>query len=257
MSTEHVPLSVEDGLGILRLARVEKRNALNESMVKALLLRCLEVDARDDIDVLILTGTGDSFCSGGDIDDWSARDATAFGRRWVRDGHSAFDQLARLRQPVIVALNGHALGGGLELAACGDYRIAEDHIKIGQPEAGLGIIAGWSGTQRATRRFGAQAVRRMALFGEIFDAATAHSLGIVDKVTASGNSLQAARALAQTLLARSRTATELTKMLLNAAEGEETERVLESLAGRVAAEGNELREGISAFREKRSPQFKA
>ena len=72
--------------------------------------------------------------------------------------------------PLIAVLNGHALGGGLELAACADLRIAEAHVKIGQPEPGLGIIPGWSGTQRDARRFGAGLVRRMALFGDVYAA---------------------------------------------------------------------------------------
>lgn len=249
-------LEVTDGVGLLRIDREEKRNALDASMVDALGNLCREIERRDDIDVVILTGKGKSFCAGGDISAWSNDTPTAFGRHWVRDGHEAFDRLARLRQPVIAVLNGHALGGGLELAACADYRIAETHVKIGQPEAGLGIIAGWSGTQRAVRRFGAQVVRRMALFGEIFSADEARGLGIVDDLAETGKGLERARELAQSLLSRGPRATELTKMLINAAEGEERERVLESLAGRIAAADDELREGVAAFFEKRAPNFK-
>lgn len=248
-------LEVEGGVGILRIEREEKRNALDAAMVDALGDLCRRIERRDDIAVLILTGRGGSFCAGGDIAAWSGESATDFGRHWVRDGHDAFDRLARLRQPVIAVLNGHALGGGLELAACADYRIAEAHVKIGQPEAGLGIIAGWSGTQRAVRRFGAQTVRRMALFGTIFSAEEARDEGIVDDVAATGAGLSLARELAQSLLKRGPRATELTKMLINAAEGEERERILESLAGRIAAAGDELREGVSAFFEKRAADF--
>ncbi|MEM6985716.1 MAG: enoyl-CoA hydratase/isomerase family protein, partial [Pseudomonadota bacterium] len=84
---DHLPLSVEAGVGVLRIERVDKRNALSEAMVQALSTRCCEIEARDDIDALILTGSEGIFCSGGDIDDWSSRDAATFGRRWVRDGH--------------------------------------------------------------------------------------------------------------------------------------------------------------------------
>ncbi|TKB29205.1 MAG: enoyl-CoA hydratase/isomerase family protein, partial [Mesorhizobium sp.] len=79
-----------------------------------------------------------------------------------------FDRLARLRQPTIAILAGHALGGGLELAAACDLRVAETQVKLGFPETSIGVVPGWSGTQRAVRRFGAQAVRRMALGGEVF-----------------------------------------------------------------------------------------
>ncbi|MEM8914866.1 MAG: enoyl-CoA hydratase/isomerase family protein, partial [Pseudomonadota bacterium] len=217
--------------------------------------RCREIERRDDVRVVILSGEGKAFCAGGDIEAWSDETPDAFGRHWVRDGHTAFDALARLRQPVIAVLDGHALGGGLELAACADYRVAEDHIKIGQPETGLGIIPGWSGTQRAVRRFGAQTVRQMALFGTIFTAAEALEKGLVDVVVERGQGLNAAKEAAQIVIGRGPRATELTKMLINAAEAEETERVLEALAGSIAASSPELAEGISAFRRKRAPDF--
>jgi enoyl-CoA hydratase/carnithine racemase len=248
-------LEVAGGVALWRITREAKRNALDAEMVEALATLCRQIERREDIGVVILTGQGQSFCAGGDITAWSGESAEAFGRHWVRDGHEAFDRLARLRQPVIALLNGPALGGGLELAACADYRIAEAHVKIGQPEAGLGIIAGWSGTQRAVRRFGAQAVRRMALMGEVFTAEEARALGVVDQVAETGAGLAQAEALAATLLKRGPQATELTKMLVNAAEGEERERVLESLAGRLAASGPELREGVAAFFDKRAARF--
>ena len=174
---------------------------------------------------------------------------------WVRHGHRAFDALARLRQPLIAALNGHALGGGLELAATADFRIAEDHVKLGSPETGLGIIPGWSGTQRTVRRFGSQLVRRMAVLGEVFTAAEALSLGLVDAIAAKGQSLEAARDMAARIAVRSPSATQATKMLINAAEGEESERVLEAIAGTMAAASADLKEGVAAFREKRKPRF--
>lgn len=252
---DHFSLSVEGEIAILRIAREDKRNALDAAMMDQLADICRDIERREDIRVVILTGTGESFCAGGDIAAWSERSPAAFARHWVRDGHDSFDRLARLRQPVIVAINGHALGGGLELAVCADYRIAEEQVKFGQPEAGLGIIAGWSGTQRAVRRFGSRIVRRMAIFGEILSAQEALDEGIVDQVVEQGESLAAAKVLAASVLRRSPLATELTKMLLNAAEGEERERVLESLAGRIAAASEDLRTGVAAFKEKRQADF--
>jgi enoyl-CoA hydratase len=180
--------------------------------------------------------------------------ADAFARRWLRDGHAAFDALDRLSQPVIAVLNGSTFGG-LELAACADYRIAEAHARIGLPESSLGIIPGWSGTQRAARRFGVQAVRRIALFGEALTADQALALGVVDQVVPESEGIAAAELLADRLFARSSRATELVKMLLNAAEGEESERVLETLAGAIAAGSPDLAEGLAAHREKRPPSF--
>lgn len=253
---DRIRLDVDNGIGWLTIARRDKLNALDAGMTQALGAMCARIERDSRIRVVVLTGEGKAFSAGGDIDAWSSESAVEFGRHWVRDGHTAFDALARLRQPVIAVINGHAFGGGLELAACADYRIAEAHVKIGQPETGLGIIPGWSGTQRAVRRFGAQLVRRMALFGERFSAEEAQSLGIVDRLAESGKGREEARKLAASVRALSPKATELTKMLINAAEGEETERVLESLAGRIAAESSDLSEGLEAFRLKRPPEFK-
>ena len=250
-----VRLEIDGAVARIILDRPEKLNALDAAMVAGLASACAAVE-RSEARVCVITGAGErAFCAGGDIATWSGEGAEAFGRRWIRDGHDAFDALARLRQPVIAVLNGHCLGGGLELAACADYRIAEAHVTVGQPETGIGVIPGWSGTQRAVRRFGAQVVRRMAVFGEVFDAETARGLGLADMVVASGEGLEAAEALAVRVLARSGRATELTKMLVNAAECEERERVLESLAGALAAGSAELAEGLAARTAKRAPDF--
>lgn len=255
MTDPRLALSFDDGIARLTIRRAEKLNALDWAMVDTLIPLCRQIE-RSDAFVVILSGEGGkSFCAGGDISAWSGWSPEDFGRHWVRDGHAAFDALARLKQPVIAVLDGHCLGGGLELAACADLRIAETHIKIGQPETGLGIIPGWSGTQRAVRRFGAQVVRRMALMGEVFTAEDALHLGLVDQVVATGEGHAAAHLTAERLRARSPRATELTKMMVNAAEGEERERVIEALAGTIAAASQDLAEGLSAFREKRKPQF--
>ena len=150
-----VLLNTEGPLAIITLARPEKLNALDKMMILALERAAHMIDADQTIKVTIITGQGDrAFCAGGDIAAWSAEAPEAFGLQWVRLGHRAFDALARLRQPLIAALNGSAMGGGFELAACADFRIAEDHVKFSLPETGLGIIPGWSGTQRAVNRFG-------------------------------------------------------------------------------------------------------
>lgn len=256
MSASRIELAVASGIARLTLNRPEKLNALDAAMMAELAARCAEIERDPEILLVLLAGAGKAFSAGGDITAWSGESPEAFGRHWVRDGHAALDALARLRQPVIAVLDGHALGGGLELAASADYRVAERHIKIGQPETGLGIIPGWSGTQRAVRRFGAQVVRRMAMFGETFTAEEALTLGLVDQVVPSGEGSAAAEKVATTVLARGQRATELTKMMINAAEGEERERVIESLAGALAAGSEELAEGLAAFKEKRQPNFR-
>ena len=247
-----IKLSVSNAIATVSLARPEKLNALDKPMILALERAALFIDADATIKVALITGQGDrAFCAGGDIDAWSAEPAEGFGLQWVRLGHRAFDALARMRQPLIAVLNGSAMGGGFELATCADFRIAEPHIKISLPETGLGIIPGWSGTQRAVRRFGAQIIRRMALGGESFSTDEALSYGLVDQVSAPGESMNSALALAQRICTRSAFATAATKMMINAAEGEDAERALEALGGIAAAQSNELKAGLEAFRAKK------
>jgi enoyl-CoA hydratase/carnithine racemase len=255
MTDPRLDLTFDRGIARLVIRRADKLNALDADMVDALIPICRQIE-RSDARLVILTGEGGkSFCAGGDIAAWSEWSPEDFGRHWVRDGHAAFDALARLRQPLIAVLNGHCLGGGLELAVCADLRIAEAHVKIGQPEPGLGIIPGWSGTQRAVRRFGPGLIRRMSLFGEVFGAEDALRLGLVDQIAPRGEGMAAAELVAARVLARSPRATELSKMMINAAEGEERGRVVEALAGALAAASPDLAEGLAAFREKRKPQF--
>ncbi|PZO65816.1 MAG: enoyl-CoA hydratase [Paracoccus denitrificans] len=257
MTDARLRLEVDGAVARLTLARPDKRNALDAAMIDTLLDHCRTIE-RSGVRVVLLTGEGGrSFCAGGDIAAWSALPPDQFARHWVRDGHAAFDALTRLAQPVVAILNGDVWGGGLELAACADYRISEDHARFGLPESGLGIIPGWSGTQRTVRRFGPQIVRRMALFGETLTAQEALAAGLVDRVVPEGQGGIAADRLVEGLLTRAPRATELVKMLINAAEGEESGRVLETLAGAIAAGSTDLAEGLAARRERRAPAFDA
>lgn len=248
MSDTRLSLTHDGATATITFQRPEKLNALDAPMVAALERMAIEVDSDPTIRVCIITGAGEkSFCAGGDIAAWSKETPHEFGMAWVKQGHRAFDALTRMRQPLIAALNGHALGGGLEVAVCADFRIAEEHIKIGQPETGIGIIPGWSGTQRAVRRFGAQVVRRMALAGEVFSADQALQLGLVDQVVAKGTALAAAQALAEKIIARGSFATSAAKLMINAAEAENAEAALEALGGVAAASHDELKAKMAEF----------
>jgi enoyl-CoA hydratase len=147
------------------------------------------------------------------------------------------------------------LVAGFELAITADTRVAEEHVKVGMPESGIGIIPGWSGTQRAVRRFGSQIIRRMSLAGEVFDAQMAQSHGLVDKVVPKGGSLAAAHDIANTIAGRSPQATRLAKLMINMAEGEEVEAGVEALGGFIAAQSSDLAKGVEAFRNKKKPEF--
>jgi enoyl-CoA hydratase len=253
---KRVVLTINGHIATILIDRAEKLNALDFEMVLALERAANLVDNETAVRAVILTSAGEkSFCAGGDIAAWSAIAPEDFAMRWVRHGHRAFDALARMRHPLIAALNGHCLGGGLELAVTADFRISDDHVKFGLPETGIGIIPGWSGTQRAVRRFGSQTVRRLSLGGEIFNAEDALRLGLVDKMVAKGMSLQAAQDMAMSIASRSPQATRLTKLMINAAEGEEREATIETLGGYLAAGSADLAKGVAAFKAKTKPHF--
>jgi enoyl-CoA hydratase len=247
-----IDVAVVDDLAIITISRPEKLNALTLEMILALEVAARKIDADQSIRSAIITGAGEkAFCAGGDIDAWSALPPEQFALDWIRVGHRAFDALARMRQPLVAALNGHALGGGLEVAACADFRVAEPHVKVGLPESSIGIIPGWSGTQRAVRRFGSQAVRRMALLGDVLTSSEAHSLGVVDRIADHRQSLAAAKELAASILKRGRLATALTKMMINAADGEDRESALEALGGGFAAASPELKSRLEDYRNRK------
>jgi enoyl-CoA hydratase/carnithine racemase len=251
-----VKVDVEGYVATMTVSRPEKLNALDLDMLKALMDAADQVEANAQVRVAIITGEGKGFSAGGDIRAWGGMRAEEFGHAWVRHGHRIFERLATLSMPLIAALNGHALGGGLELAGVADIRIAEEQIKIGLPETGLGMVPGWSGTQRLVKRFGAQVVRRMALGGEIFTAEEARVLGMVDLVTTTGNAVGAAKEYAQRIAARGPAALEVVKLMLAVANGEDTGAAVEGLGSILVAKTGDLKEGVASFKEKRPAQFK-
>lgn len=256
MASGTVRIEKKGPVGILTLCRPEKLNALDLEMLSALAAAADGVEADADIRAVVLTGEGKGFSAGGDIRAWGGMRPEEFGHAWVRHGHRVFERLATLRMPLIAAINGHALGGGLELAGIADIRIAEAHIRVGLPETGLGMVPGWSGTQRLVKRFGAQLVRRMALGGEIFTATEALGLGLVDAVAETGAGLDAALAYADRVAGRGPAAIEIVKLMIASASGEDNGAAVEALGSILAAKTGDLREGVASFTEKRPAQFK-
>lgn len=256
MTEPRIRLAVDDSIATITLARADKLNALDLDMLAELSAILDRVEADSAVRVVILTGEGKAFSAGGDIAAWGGMQPEQFGHHWVRHGHRIFDRLATLRMPVIAAMNGHALGGGLELAGAADIRIAERQAKIGLPETSLGMVPGWSGTQRLVRRFGAQIVRRMVLGGEMFVAEEARANGLVDLVVDTGEALNAAKDYAARIAARGPAAVEISKLMLSIAGGEDNGAAVEALGSILVAKTGDLKEGVSAFREKRAAEFK-
>ncbi|MER8862122.1 enoyl-CoA hydratase/isomerase family protein [Mesorhizobium sp. M0751] len=255
MAERLVTFETDGAIGTITLRRPEKFNALDIPMLRALEAALDEAEAADGIRVVLICGEGKGFCAGGDVEAWAEMSAADFQVQWVRYGHRVFDRLARLRQPTIAVLAGHALGGGLELAAACDLRVAETQMKLGFPETSIGVVPGWSGTQRAVRRFGAQAVRRMALGGEVFLATEALALGIVDRVVETGQARVEAKAWGEKIAERGPLATEAAKLMIAIAEGEESAAATEALASGFIALTSDLRAGVKAFKAKQKPAF--
>jgi len=256
MAEPRILVAVDGAVATITVARPEKLNAFDIGMLKELAAACDAVEENAAVRVAIITGAGKAFSAGGDIKAWGGMRPEEFGHQWVRFGHRVFERLATLRMPLIAALNGHALGGGLELAAAADIRIADSQIRIGLPETGLGMVPGWSGTQRLVRRFGAQVVRRMVLGGETFSAAEALGLGLVDAVAETGTSVPAAQAYAARIATRGPAAVEVAKLMLSVADGEDNGSAVEALGSILVARTGDLKEGVAAFSAKRAATFK-
>jgi enoyl-CoA hydratase/carnithine racemase len=256
MAEKTVRVEIEGGVAVMTVSRPEKVNAFDLDMLKALAAACDAVETNASVRVAIITGEGKSFSAGGDIKAWAGMKPEEFGHQWVRFGHRVFERLATLRVPVIAALNGHALGGGLELAACADIRIAESQIRLGLPETGLGMVPGWSGTQRLVKRFGAQVVRRMVLGGEMFSAEEGRASGLVDSVVETGSALAEAKAYAARVATRGPAALEVSKLMIAVANGEDNGAAVEALGSILVAKTGDLKEGVAAFTEKRQATFK-
>lgn len=253
--SETVRLTIEAGIATITLARPDKLNALDMAMITQLADAVHRLDHDSSVRATIITGEGKAFCAGGDIAAWGQLSPLEMGQIWIRDGHRVFDHLARLKMPLIAAINGHALGGGLEIAATADVRIGEEQGKYGLPETGIGMVPGWSGTQRIVKRFGANVVRKLALTGEIVTAQRALELGLIDEVVPKGGALARAQAIAEKIKTMSPVATTITKQLINAAEGDDMAATMEILAGALITTTADRKEGVAAFIEKRKPNF--
>ena len=256
MAEQPVQMQRDGDVATVTLARPAKLNSLTPAMLDALERCARELDADAQVRIVILTGGGDkAFCVGADINEWAALQPLDMWRRWVRRGHQVFDQWARLRQPVIVAVNGHAFGGGLELAITGDIRIASDAAQFALPEASIATCPGWSGTQRLVQLIGASRAKYLALSGRRLSAGDALAAGLVHEVveaaSLSGRSLELARDMA----AKAPVSLQLTKQLINAAAGEDRAATLEAMAGALAASTDDAAEGIASFREKRPARY--
>ncbi len=249
-----VDLTIENGIAELCLNNPDKMNAFTLDMLDALAGHLDRLDRDASVRCVVLVAEGErAFCTGADINGWGDLSPAEFARFWVRDGHRIFDRLARLSKPTIAALNGYAFGGGLELAAACDIRVMAKGAALALPEARVGIVPGWSGTQRLARIMPEPMVREMALFGRRISADRAQACGFVAEIAEDAR--EKARSIAEGVAKLSPRAAEIAKNMINAAANEDRAAMTEALGAAAIAATADRDEGVAAFREKRKPEF--
>jgi enoyl-CoA hydratase len=199
MAYQHLTLSVQDRIATLTVNRPDKLNALNAATIGELGTAIEEVQSRDDVAGVILTGAGRAFVAGADISELAGKSALE-GRRLARRGQEIFRRFEISSKPTIAAVNGFALGGGCELAMSCQIRIASETAKFGQPEVKLGLIPGYGGTQRLPRLVGRGRALQLLLTGEMIDAQEAYRIGLVNRVVPADQLLAAATAMIHQML---------------------------------------------------------
>jgi enoyl-CoA hydratase/carnithine racemase len=255
MAFEAITLAREESYALITLNR-PPANAISEQLVTELNAAFGSVQGDDSVRAVIVTGAGDRiFCGGADLGSaFSGGDVEQF----IRFGNSVMRRIERFPKPVIAAINGHAMGGGMEIAMACHLRVMKETARMGQTESNLGIIPGYGGTQRLPRLIGRTKALEFLLLGTQVSAPECLALGLVNRLTKEGETLAEAKALARQLARRPPAAT---RLLIEAVDDGldapldqaleiETRAFLRTLRTEDAAEG------IQAFFAKREPEFK-
>lgn len=254
---EFLLLEKNAGIAVLTINRPQQLNALNKQTLSEINAAFESLREDDEVKVVILTGSGEkAFVAGADIKEF-AHFSGEEGSELAKEGHmTVFNLIEEFPKPVIAAVNGFALGGGLELAMSAHVRIASDNARMGLPETSLGVIPGYGGTQRLPQLVGKGRALEMIFSAKMIDAATALSYGLVNQVVPQDELMQAAEAMAQSFMKNSIVAMGFAIEAVNAG-------LLEGSVGydvEVQAFGDcfeteDFKEGTSAFLEKRKPNF--
>ncbi|MGD2268911.1 MAG: enoyl-CoA hydratase-related protein [Desulfobacterales bacterium] len=241
----------------LTVNRPDKRNAVDNATVEEIDQVLAQVEKNPELRVLILTGAGDkAFVAGADIRELDKRD-TILGRVETRRRQEVYTRIEQLEIPSIAAINGWALGTGLELAMACTLRVASSTASLGQPEVKLGITPGAGGTQRLPKLVGLGRAMEMILTGEPINAEKALAMGLVNKVTEPDRLMIEVHKLAETLAARPRLAIQYAKeAVLRSSEGSLAEGLArESYLHALSCGTRDKKEGVASFLEKRKPKF--
>jgi enoyl-CoA hydratase/3-hydroxyacyl-CoA dehydrogenase len=252
-----VKLDVRDGVATILMNRPEAMNALNEKVLGE--LKQVIAQLRDDpaARVVIITGEGAAFVAGADIRAMLSKDHAAIAE-FIRFGQGVLDDVEALPKPVIAAINGYALGGGLELALACDVRLASTESRMGFPEVGLGIFPGFGGTQRAPRLIGKGQASELVFTGDQIGAEEAVRIGLVNRAVPPQQLMVEARKLAERIARQGPLAVQRAKGAVNQTvqTGQEAGLKYERDVVTSTFGTEDQKEGMTAFLERRKPQFK-
>jgi enoyl-CoA hydratase len=257
MSQEYGNILVErrGRVGLVTLNRPEALNALNRATLDELVAAVSAMDTDPGVGAVVITGSGKAFAAGADIKEMASK---GYMEMYDADWFRGWEDLTRLRIPLIAAVSGFALGGGCELAMMCDFIIAGDNAKFGQPEINLGVLPGMGGSQRLARAVGKAKAMDMILTGRFIDAEEAERSGLVARVVPAADTVEEALQAAEVIASKSKPAAMLAKEAVNAAfetglaQGVLFERRL--FHSLFATE--DQKEGMAAFSEKRQPEFR-
>jgi enoyl-CoA hydratase len=258
MSYQFLLLDKKDFIATVTVNREKALNALNPDVLKEIQECFTSLSSDAEIRVVIVTGAGDkAFIAGADIaamSQMSEADAVEFGNL----GHAAMNAVDHCRKPVIAAVNGFCLGGGLELALSCDFIYASERAKLGLPETNLGLFPGWGGTQRLSRLIGKGKAKEIIFSAKVYSAAEALAFGIVNKSCKPEELLNEVRAVAGEIAKKGPVAVQMAKQVIN--EGFDLPLLhgleKEKTTFPKCFSTEDLKEGLAAFLEKRPAQFK-
>ena len=258
MAYENLLLRRDGAVMTITINRPQALNAINPATLDELQRCCGDIRADSGVHAVIITGAGEkAFVAGADIAAMVTMSPLE-GLSFIRHGQSVMLELEELPVPVIAAVNGFALGGGLELALACDLVLASQSAKFGLPEINLGIVPGFGGTQRLARRIGLAAARLMIYSGEALGADEALRLGLVNRVVAAADLLPEAQKLAATLATKAPVAVQQAKTAINAGADLDLANGCryEAQAFAITFASEDRTEGMRAFLDKRRPTFK-
>jgi enoyl-CoA hydratase len=252
-----VKLEVKEHVAVITMNRPEAMNALNGKVLRELKEVVAQVRDDPDVRVVIITGEGPAFVAGADIRAMMNKSLVEI-RRFTAFGQGVLNDIERLEKPVIAAINGFALGGGLELALACDIRLASTEARMGFPEVGLGIFPGFGGTQRVTRLIGKGRACELIFSGDQISAEEAASIGLVNRAVPPQELMAGAQRLAKRIAKQGPVAVARAKAAINQAmqTGLDAGLAFELEAVTLTFGTEDQVEGMTAFLERRRPEFK-